>query len=1563
MKKTMLVLLSVVMVAAMVLTFTACTNCDRTGHKWDEGTETKAPTCGATGERVFTCEVCNATRTEDVAATGDHSWGAWGASSQAGKEERACSVCLKKDYRDEQTPACDHADAYKVDAKAAKCEEDGNSAYWVCDNCDKLFADNNGVRGAEISAIPTIGAIGHDRSGAWVNDETNKQHYKVCANSGCEEHLDVASCEDSFEWVNSDATYHWQKCEVCEHEYESEKAEHQYNQDEVCECGKISPSHQHAMQHVDGESATCTQDGTREHWHCTKCGNDYEDQDGERQITDGVTIPAQHTVDWDDLKPAVPGANCLTAGTVAHYQCSACDQYFDTERNEIDSIAGGPVGSHNWDEEVGATAPSCGTAGEIAHNHCSVCEKWYNEAGEEIANGDWVDPATGQHTFTGAWEKKDEEYHQRKCANCDEYDQEEHTWGTTVVSHNADGHSVKCDSCEATKTLDHVWEYSNSTVDQHTKTCNVQGCNEAVTEDHDFGTGDKADRHDCECGEPVCGETETSSEITYTPVNETVDGEDLVQQGGVIIRFEKAVGNDAPAFNNNVIRFYGGNTLTITAPGQGTITKIVITINNEKGSITTLFDVNEVGSYSNGTWTGSAHQVVLQNGASSSTAQVRITKIEITYTSTVTKGNHVWEVTGTTSATCTEGSTTTETCKRCGDVRTVTGDPLGHAEQLDHQLRQEPTCTAEGTVEYWFCSQCAKYFAEESCTTEIPEAELTIDKVAHNYADQPRHQGDGEHAGQHYQDCVVCNEQGRRYETCDKNDWGFDDNNHWRICSVCGYNHNEQEGRDTHSYDPENDQCVCGKSNPTHNHEWAEPVEYKAPTCTEAGNPAYVQCNTCGNYYTNEEATQQLEASDLVIAALGHNVNNVQFVDVPGADGTLHGKYCDRCQQYVEQSEHEWKSPAVNKDSKLHTVTCSVCDFSKDVAHDFGTEGSRKDCECGEPWCYVAENDSVSITRSNLTNTSYPTVGAENSMQNIGFGFKYTDIYNNNSAIQGNTNSSRAPRIWNTTAFSGAITSVTVDWTSSNSGKSLKVKFGTALGTYGDEQIISYASSPVTITVDASMGYTFIEITENSTGAIYINSITIGYATVTENHAWTEVGRTSGSCVDGTPDSVTYRCDRCQKEKTETEAVYHDIIHVDEVGATCTSTGTVAHYKCQVCEKTFRDEDGNEEWTPDTIEALNHDIAYNKQDGQHQAYCTRNDYTGSWENHSAEEWVSEEETHHQICEACGETFNTSSHSYTEDDKCVCGKPNPSTHNHDWDMDNWTSDVTGHWHACKNGCGEKTQDFVAHEWESIEDYKSDDTNHWKYCEECNFENKAAKESHDYDDDQSWYDYNDQDGSHSTLCQVCEEELTHTKSSVHYEDQGESGHKIVCDVDGCHFAKDVDHNFTGNTCDDCKYEKQVANPTEVYTIEFNSTTNSGSIGSYTNNWYVTCKGFKWNIVNCNNNNNNWNYIKAGSKSAASVASITTDKAMPETITKVGLTIDAITASSINSIKLYVSSSSDFTGVVAEGTFTKATGTQEITISNPQPNLYYKIEIDCAKASSNGTITISGVSYWGY
>ena len=148
--------------------------------------------------------------------------------------------------------------------------------------------------------------------------------------------------------------------------------------------------------------------------------------------------------------------------------------------------------------------------------------------------------------------------------------------------------------------------------------------------------------------------------------------------------------------------------------------------------------------------------------------------------------------------------------------------------------------------------------------------------------------------------------------------------------------------------------------------------------------------------------------------------------------------------------------------------------------------------------------------------------------------------------------------------------------------------------------------------------------------------------------------------------------------------------------------------------------------------------------------------------------------------------------------------------------------------------------------------------------------------------------------------------------------------------------------------------------TYVLTFSSATNSGKVSSYTATWYATIDGNKYNIVNFNNNNNSWNFVKCGRKNNTSVASISTGWAIVEAIDRVIVTIDAVTAASVNSTYLEVATDADFSNIVEKVTVSIAKGDLVYAITNPVGNCYYRLTYDCASGSSNGLVTISKVVY---
>ena len=135
---------------------------------------------------------------------------------------------------------------------------------------------------------------------------------------------------------------------------------------------------------------------------------------------------------------------------------------------------------------------------------------------------------------------------------------------------------------------------------------------------------------------------------------------------------------------------------------------------------------------------------------------------------------------------------------------------------------------------------------------------------------------------------------------------------------------------------------------------------------------------------------------------------------------------------------------------------------------------------------------------------------------------------------------------------------------------------------------------------------------------------------------------------------------------------------------------------------------------------------------------------------------------------------------------------------------------------------------------------------------------------------------------------------------------------------------------------------------------------SVSAYTETWEHTYAGYKYSIVNFNNNQKGWDYIKCGRKNNTSVASINTTFAIPWAVSNVTVTVDAVTTSKVNKTYLVVATDAKFSNIVETVNVTIAKGDVVYKISNPGADYYYKVVYDCASGSSNGFVTVSKVVY---
>lgn len=89
-----------------------------------------------------------------------------------------------------------------------------------------------------------------------------------------------------------------------------------------------------------------------------------------------------------------------------------------------------------------------------------------------------------------------------------------------------------------------------------------------------------------------------------------------------------------------------------------------------------------------------------------------------------------------------------------------------------------PTCTEGGNIEYWHCTKCGKYFADEAGSNEISLESTVLSATGHSYA-----KAWSSNANYHWHSATCGHTDMADYGKHD-----FDENN---VCTVCGYTNQE----------------------------------------------------------------------------------------------------------------------------------------------------------------------------------------------------------------------------------------------------------------------------------------------------------------------------------------------------------------------------------------------------------------------------------------------------------------------------------------------------------------------------------------------------------------------------------------------------------------------------------------------------------------------------------------------------------------------------------------------------------------------------------------------------
>ena len=208
-------------------------------------------------------------------------------------------------------------------------------------------------------------------------------------------------------------------------------------------------------------------------------------------------------------------------------------------------------------------------------------------------------------------------------------------------------------------------------------------------------------------------------------------------------------------------------------------------------------------------------------------------------------------------------------CFACAWVFAACGDDTpAHTHKMAYHAAKAPTCTEDGSVEYWSCSDCGKNFSDEVGEKEITT--VTVPAKGHSFGEW----------------------QTVREATC------MEEGEQTRSCSACGK--------------------VEINTLPLAAHELIERKATNA-TCTKDGNTAYWECETCGKYFEDKDGKQEITDKTSVIIAAHHI-----YGDSWQHNETEHWQVCENCGEPTEKQNHtlgkDYSCEVCGYEEPLYTV-------------------------------------------------------------------------------------------------------------------------------------------------------------------------------------------------------------------------------------------------------------------------------------------------------------------------------------------------------------------------------------------------------------------------------------------------------------------------------------------------------------------------------------------------------------------------------------------------------------------------------------------------------------------
>ena len=424
-----------------------CARCDARNeenpHVWDNGKVTVPSTCLTEGNRVFTCDECDATKNEPIQASG-HSWdqawqhnathhwheclnadcdvknndsakdgyGAHAGGTAACTAEAICEYChqsygekdpanheggtqewtIRTAYVHEQKWSCcgavivaseDHEWSDGVCSECGyACLHDDTDKNHICDICSKVISNHEDADNNHVCDFCDKAISNHE--------DADKDHVCDYCDKAISNHEDADKdhiCDYCKKIIsNHDDADKNHICDYCEKIISNHE---DADKDHVCDfCDKVISNH-------IGGTATCHTKAI-----CEICRNGYGEfdetkHDGGTVIRDAVTVTCTENGYTGDIYCAgcdellergnVIEADGHTGGRATCTEKAVCDicgkSYGETDPDGHDKLV-----------HIDAKAATEDSEGNIEYWHCEVCGKYYAdaEASQEIAEADTV---------------------------------------------------------------------------------------------------------------------------------------------------------------------------------------------------------------------------------------------------------------------------------------------------------------------------------------------------------------------------------------------------------------------------------------------------------------------------------------------------------------------------------------------------------------------------------------------------------------------------------------------------------------------------------------------------------------------------------------------------------------------------------------------------------------------------------------------------------------------------------------------------------------------------------------------------------------------------------------------------------------------------------------------------------------------------------------------------------------------------------------------------------------------------------------------------------------------